>query len=124
MQVVHYLQTVNFSTGFGDSVSFDENGDPLAVYDVMNWQPKPNGSIRVQTVGAVYEAGPVGRVLHLHHDALFWNSENRKVNQIHFLLLILMLLIQKEFRKVSGYHAEMRRTHMMVMDQINWIISV
>ncbi|XP_062860381.1 extracellular calcium-sensing receptor-like [Trichomycterus rosablanca] len=77
-QVVHYLQRVNFSTGFGDRVSFDKNGDPLAVYDVMSWQPKPDGSIRVRTVGVVYEAAPAGHVLTLNEDALFWNFETKK----------------------------------------------
>ncbi|RXN09914.1 extracellular calcium-sensing receptor-like protein [Labeo rohita] len=38
-QLVHYLQTVNFTTGFGDHVSFDKNGDAVAIYDVLNWQP-------------------------------------------------------------------------------------
>uniref|UniRef100_A0A8C2C869 Olfactory receptor C family, q13 n=1 Tax=Cyprinus carpio TaxID=7962 RepID=A0A8C2C869_CYPCA len=54
-QLVHYLQKVNFTTGFGDLVSFDENGDALAIYDVMNWQPSSDGSIVVRTVGVVNE---------------------------------------------------------------------
>uniref|UniRef100_A0A4W4FK22 G-protein coupled receptors family 3 profile domain-containing protein n=1 Tax=Electrophorus electricus TaxID=8005 RepID=A0A4W4FK22_ELEEL len=62
-QVVHYLQNVNFTTGFGDHVSFDKNGDALAIYDVMNWQPNPDGSIRVHTVGVVYETAQAGDVL-------------------------------------------------------------
>ncbi|KTG05973.1 hypothetical protein cypCar_00023490, partial [Cyprinus carpio] len=43
-QLVHYLQKVNFTTGFGDHVSFDKNGDALAIYDVLNWQPNSDGS--------------------------------------------------------------------------------
>ncbi|KAL1256609.1 hypothetical protein QQF64_012154 [Cirrhinus molitorella] len=45
-QLVHYLQKVNFTTGFGDHVSFDKNGDALAIYDVLNWQPNSDKSIR------------------------------------------------------------------------------
>ncbi|KAF4101523.1 hypothetical protein G5714_017955 [Onychostoma macrolepis] len=52
-QLVHYLQKVNFTTGFGDHVSFDKNGDALAIYDVMNWQPSSDGSIRIHTDGQV-----------------------------------------------------------------------
>ncbi|XP_066540564.1 extracellular calcium-sensing receptor-like [Hoplias malabaricus] len=52
-QVVRYLQKVNFTTGFGDHVSFDENGNALAIYDIMNWLPKPDGLIRVHTGGLI-----------------------------------------------------------------------
>ncbi|XP_016110653.1 extracellular calcium-sensing receptor-like [Sinocyclocheilus grahami] len=77
-QVVHYLQKVNFTTSFGDHVSFDDNGDALAIYDVMNWQPNPDGAIRVSTVGVVNEGATEGRVLTLDEDAMFWNFENKK----------------------------------------------
>ncbi|XP_013763543.1 extracellular calcium-sensing receptor-like [Pundamilia nyererei] len=32
------LQRVNFTNQFGDEVFFDENGDPPASYDIINWQ--------------------------------------------------------------------------------------
>ncbi|XP_051580758.1 extracellular calcium-sensing receptor-like [Myxocyprinus asiaticus] len=76
-QLVHYLQKVNFTTGFGDHVSFDKNGDALAIYDVVNWQPSFDGSIIVRTVGVVDEAA-TGKVLTLDEDALYWNFETRK----------------------------------------------
>ncbi|XP_056622265.1 extracellular calcium-sensing receptor-like [Triplophysa dalaica] len=77
-QLVHYLQKVNFTTGFGDRVSFDENGDALAIYDVMNWQPSSDGSIKVYTVGVVDEGAATGKVLTLYEDELYWNSDTRK----------------------------------------------
>uniref|UniRef100_A0A671NP04 G-protein coupled receptors family 3 profile domain-containing protein n=1 Tax=Sinocyclocheilus anshuiensis TaxID=1608454 RepID=A0A671NP04_9TELE len=46
---------VNFTTGFGDHVSFDKNGDALAIYDVLNWQPSADGSIKLHKVGVVKE---------------------------------------------------------------------
>uniref|UniRef100_A0A665UR68 G-protein coupled receptors family 3 profile domain-containing protein n=1 Tax=Echeneis naucrates TaxID=173247 RepID=A0A665UR68_ECHNA len=48
LQLVHYLQKVNFTTSFGDEVSFDENGDVLPIYDITNWQWLPDGGIKVQ----------------------------------------------------------------------------
>lgn len=74
---------MNFTTGFGDHVSFDKNGDPLAIYDVMNWQPNPDGSIGVHTVGVVDEAAQTDHVLTLNEDALYWNFDTKKVNHIH-----------------------------------------
>uniref|UniRef100_A0A665UMV6 G-protein coupled receptors family 3 profile domain-containing protein n=1 Tax=Echeneis naucrates TaxID=173247 RepID=A0A665UMV6_ECHNA len=44
--VVYYLEKVNFTTSFGDEVSFDENGDVLPIYDIMNWQWLPDGGIK------------------------------------------------------------------------------
>ncbi|NP_001077346.1 olfactory receptor CQ19 precursor [Danio rerio] len=77
-QLVHYLQNVNFTTDFGDHVSFDKNGDALAIYDVLNWQPSSDGSIRAQTVGVVNEEVATGMVLTLDEDALYWNFESKK----------------------------------------------
>nr|XP_055030582.1 extracellular calcium-sensing receptor-like [Misgurnus anguillicaudatus] len=77
-QMVHYLQQVNFTTGFGDRVSFDKNGDALAIYDVLNWQPSSDGSIIVRTVGVVDKGAATGKVLTLDEDALYWNFETRK----------------------------------------------
>ncbi|XP_058607635.1 extracellular calcium-sensing receptor-like [Onychostoma macrolepis] len=77
-QLVHYLQKVNFTTSFGDLVSFDENGDALAIYDVMNWQPSSDGSINVRTVGVVDEGAATGKVLTLDEEALYWNFETKK----------------------------------------------
>ncbi|XP_016418230.1 extracellular calcium-sensing receptor-like [Sinocyclocheilus rhinocerous] len=77
-QLVHYLQKVNFTTGFGDHVSFDKNGDASAIYDVLNWQPSSDGSIRIYTVGVVSEGATTGMVLTLDEDAIYWNFETKK----------------------------------------------
>uniref|UniRef100_A0A8C7YRG1 Olfactory receptor C family, q9 n=1 Tax=Oryzias sinensis TaxID=183150 RepID=A0A8C7YRG1_9TELE len=57
LQLAHYLQKVNFTTPFGDQVSFDKNGDALPIYDVMNWLWLPDGRTKVQNVGEVKSAG-------------------------------------------------------------------
>ncbi|ROL42726.1 Extracellular calcium-sensing receptor [Anabarilius grahami] len=77
--LVHYLQKVNFTTGFGDHVSFDENGDALPIYDVLNWQSSSDGSIRVQAVGVVNEEAATGMVLTMDDDALYWNFEPKQI---------------------------------------------
>ncbi len=82
VQLVHYLQKVNFTTGFGDHVSFDKNGDALAIYDVLNWQPSSDGSIRIYTVGVVNEGVKTGMVLTLDEDAIYWNFETKNVTNI------------------------------------------
>ncbi|KAL2095665.1 hypothetical protein ACEWY4_007813 [Coilia grayii] len=52
-QLLHYLQVVNFTTGYGDQVSFDKNGDALPIYDILNWHGMPDGTMRTREVGVV-----------------------------------------------------------------------
>ncbi|XP_040902380.1 extracellular calcium-sensing receptor-like, partial [Toxotes jaculatrix] len=77
-QLVHYLQQVNFTTSFGDQVSFDENGDVLPIYDIMNWLWLPDGKIKVQTVGEVKKSIFKGEELTLDEDKIFWNFGSKE----------------------------------------------
>ncbi|XP_072314539.1 extracellular calcium-sensing receptor-like [Eucyclogobius newberryi] len=74
-QFVHYLQKVNFTTSFGDEVSFDENGDAIHLYDVMNWLWLPGGHIKVQNIGVVKKSAQKGDQLQLNKDKIFWNFQ-------------------------------------------------
>ncbi|XP_006808573.2 extracellular calcium-sensing receptor-like, partial [Neolamprologus brichardi] len=80
-QLIHYLQNVNFTTPFGDQVSFDENGDALPIYDVMNWLHLPDGQIKVQNVGEVKRSGFKSEELTIDEDKMFWNFESGKPPQ-------------------------------------------
>ncbi|XP_018555893.2 extracellular calcium-sensing receptor-like [Lates calcarifer] len=77
-QLVHYMENVNFTTSFGDPVSFDENGDVLPIYDIMNWQWLPDGRTEVQTVGEVKKSAFKGEELTLDEDKIFWNFESKE----------------------------------------------
>ncbi|XP_029027474.1 extracellular calcium-sensing receptor-like [Betta splendens] len=48
--VAEQLQKVHFTNQFGDDVFFDENGNPPAYYDLINWQLN-NGKVQHVTVG-------------------------------------------------------------------------
>ncbi|XP_060929539.1 extracellular calcium-sensing receptor-like [Limanda limanda] len=77
-QLVYYLEGVNFTTPFGDEVSFDENGDVLPIYDIMNWQWLPDGGTKVHRVGEVKKSATKGEVLTLHDKKIFWNFESKQ----------------------------------------------
>nr|XP_043878340.1 extracellular calcium-sensing receptor-like [Solea senegalensis] len=77
-QMIYYLEKVNFTTSFGDEVSFDENGDALPVYDIMNWVWLPDGQTKVQRVGDVKRSAFKGEELTLDEDKIFWNFESKQ----------------------------------------------
>ncbi|MED6273387.1 hypothetical protein CHARACLAT_005806 [Characodon lateralis] len=80
-QLVYYLERVNFTTSFGDQVSFDDNGDALPIYDVMNWLWLPDGQTKVQNVGEVKMSAFNGEQLILDGDKIFWNFKPKKPPQ-------------------------------------------
>lgn len=80
---MHYLEKVNFTTTFGDEVSFDENGDALPIYDIMNWLWLPNGSTKVQNVGVVKNTALKSEELTLDEDKIFWNSDSKQVTSFN-----------------------------------------
>uniref|UniRef100_G3VM02 G-protein coupled receptors family 3 profile domain-containing protein n=1 Tax=Sarcophilus harrisii TaxID=9305 RepID=G3VM02_SARHA len=49
-QLLHYLRRVRFRNSYGEEVLFDAHGDPPALYDVMRWQPGPEGYPSFQEV--------------------------------------------------------------------------
>ncbi|XP_019125521.2 extracellular calcium-sensing receptor [Larimichthys crocea] len=77
-QLMYYLEKVNFTTPFGDEVSFDENGDALPIYDIMNWLWLPDGRTKVQNVGEVKRSALKGEELTIDEDKIFWNFDSKQ----------------------------------------------
>uniref|UniRef100_A0A8C4SGR3 Extracellular calcium-sensing receptor-like n=1 Tax=Erpetoichthys calabaricus TaxID=27687 RepID=A0A8C4SGR3_ERPCA len=77
-QVLYYLKKVNFTTHMGDRVAFDENGDALAIYDIVNWQESINGTVKIKTVGLYDRSLPTGQEINLKENEIFWNFNNQK----------------------------------------------
>ncbi|GLD53365.1 extracellular calcium-sensing receptor-like protein [Lates japonicus] len=64
-QVLAQMKKVNFSQN-GYDVSFDANGDPVARYELVNWQKSKSGSIELVTVGLYDASLPVGQEFHIN----------------------------------------------------------
>uniref|UniRef100_A0A3Q2YKV1 Olfactory receptor C family, q19 n=1 Tax=Hippocampus comes TaxID=109280 RepID=A0A3Q2YKV1_HIPCM len=77
-QLLHYLQKVNFNTSFGDQVSFDDSGDAVRIYDIINWQWLPGGKTKIQHVGEVKESAFKGEELTLHDNKIVWSFGSEK----------------------------------------------
>ncbi|XP_078022923.1 extracellular calcium-sensing receptor-like [Epinephelus lanceolatus] len=69
-QLMHYMKHVNFSV-LGEKVNFDQNGDPIAYYDLLNWQKRPDGSLHLVKVG-FYDASSPGRSLLINDSVIQW----------------------------------------------------
>ncbi|XP_073350172.1 extracellular calcium-sensing receptor-like [Pagrus major] len=69
-QVLSQLKKVNFSQN-GYDVSFDVNGDPVATYELVNWQQSESGSIEMVTVGLYDTSLPEGQEFRINRN-LTW----------------------------------------------------
>ena len=57
---MHYLEKVKFTTSFGEDVSFDENGDVLPIWDIVNFALLPDGSTKEHIVGVFKKSTSAG----------------------------------------------------------------
>ncbi|KAJ1080403.1 hypothetical protein NDU88_000611 [Pleurodeles waltl] len=87
-QLLHYIKQTHFKTPIGTELSFDRYGNPLARYDVVNWQLGPEGTIRHVTVGTYDANAPPMKNLVLNESAIFWAASNsaqilQSVSDVH-----------------------------------------
>uniref|UniRef100_A0A3Q3GJ31 Extracellular calcium-sensing receptor-like n=1 Tax=Kryptolebias marmoratus TaxID=37003 RepID=A0A3Q3GJ31_KRYMA len=66
-QVLSELKKVNFSQN-GYPVSFDANGDPVAFYELVNWQKSESGVIDLVTVGYYDASLPKGQEFQINRN--------------------------------------------------------
>nr|XP_033486607.1 extracellular calcium-sensing receptor-like [Epinephelus lanceolatus] len=79
-QLLHYIKQVKYLNSFGDETKFDENGDPAAMYDLVNWQLSPKGEMEFVTTGKFDEMTSVGKQkLQIQEDMIVWNGNETKI---------------------------------------------
>ncbi|XP_049924723.1 extracellular calcium-sensing receptor-like [Epinephelus moara] len=77
-QVVKHLQDVNFTLQSGERVYFDENGDPAAAYELVNWQRNRAGDTVFVTVGSYDASLPTGKEFTMDRINISWAAESQK----------------------------------------------
>uniref|UniRef100_A0A671U6T9 G-protein coupled receptors family 3 profile domain-containing protein n=1 Tax=Sparus aurata TaxID=8175 RepID=A0A671U6T9_SPAAU len=60
-------------------IYFNENGDPAAKYEIMNWQPNENGIVDFVRVGLYDASLPTDKQLTLQNKSLVWAQNSQKV---------------------------------------------
>uniref|UniRef100_A0A3B3Y4X8 G-protein coupled receptors family 3 profile domain-containing protein n=1 Tax=Poecilia mexicana TaxID=48701 RepID=A0A3B3Y4X8_9TELE len=79
VSMYNHIQKIHFKTKEGEEVYFNENGDPAAKYEVINWQPRENGIVDFITVG-VYDASlPFDEQLKLQNRSILWSQGSNQV---------------------------------------------
>ncbi|XP_072110582.1 extracellular calcium-sensing receptor-like isoform X1 [Mobula birostris] len=78
-QVLHYMQSLNFTTHLGERVNFDENGDSVATYDIVNWQVNSEGNAAVLIVGHYDRSAPAGQQIMINESSIVWIGGLREV---------------------------------------------
>nr|XP_034992575.1 vomeronasal type-2 receptor 26-like [Zootoca vivipara] len=71
-QVHHSLRTVSFNNSAGDTVSFNQNGELMARFDVINWIFSSNQT--KQKIGQLDPEAPPDQVFTINEDAIIWHS--------------------------------------------------
>jgi len=80
---------VNFSRN-GYHVSFDANGDPVAFYELINWQKNENGGLEFVTVGHYDESLPLGQKFNIRRK-ICWADCGTKAGRTMFAFLTFIL---------------------------------
>ncbi|XP_043914587.1 extracellular calcium-sensing receptor-like [Protopterus annectens] len=78
-QLLSYLKKVHFRNKVGEEIFFDLNGDPPAVYDILNWQVNQNGLSRYVEVGRYDTSARPDLVISEHK--IVWNGGHTQVPQ-------------------------------------------
>ncbi|CAL8353054.1 unnamed protein product [Lota lota] len=77
VQVLDQLKRVNFTRN-GYHVSFDANGDPVAVYELINWRRNENGGLEFVTVGNYDESLSPGQKFTIKRE-ISWADGGKQV---------------------------------------------
>ncbi|XP_042630980.1 extracellular calcium-sensing receptor-like [Cyprinus carpio] len=78
-QILHYLQTVNFSMNAEETVFFDSKGDSPARYELVNLRKVTKGTMEVATIGYYDAIQPRGQQFTMNNVNIIWGGGLRTV---------------------------------------------
>ncbi|XP_074496727.1 extracellular calcium-sensing receptor-like [Sebastes fasciatus] len=80
--VLEHITNVNFTTQNGAKVFFDENGDSVAQYDLVNWQMKEDGSAEIVNIGQYDTSFPEGEKFKLKDNIkIVWGGNSNEMTR-------------------------------------------
>uniref|UniRef100_L7N376 G-protein coupled receptors family 3 profile domain-containing protein n=1 Tax=Xenopus tropicalis TaxID=8364 RepID=L7N376_XENTR len=78
-QLLYYIKNVRVNLSNGREVSFDKDGNPPAVYDIVNWQPGADGTIKQVKVGSYDSRNSSGDVFGIKTTTISWGTKNKEI---------------------------------------------
>ncbi|XP_034083733.1 extracellular calcium-sensing receptor [Gymnodraco acuticeps] len=78
-QLLQHLKKVNFTNQFEEKVYFDSNGEPVPLYDIINWQKDSKGKIRFVKVGSYDGSALFRQQLQIDHSTIVWTEGQSQV---------------------------------------------
>ncbi|CAH2272622.1 extracellular calcium-sensing receptor-like [Pelobates cultripes] len=66
-QLLHYVKNTNFQADDKTRIFFNHNGDPPAIYDIVNWQLGTSGDLEQMLLSAISAHGTCGRITNRIH---------------------------------------------------------
>ncbi|XP_077774282.1 vomeronasal type-2 receptor 26-like [Podarcis muralis] len=70
----HFLKIVSFNNSAGDKISFDQNGELVTGFDIINWIISSNQSFHRVKVGRMDPQGSPDQVFTINKDAITWHN--------------------------------------------------
>ncbi|ROL42289.1 Extracellular calcium-sensing receptor [Anabarilius grahami] len=78
-KVLQYMKDVRFTIKTGENIFFDASGDPVARYDLVNWQPVEDGILQFKHVGIYDSSLPSGQRLQINLEHILWAGNTGKL---------------------------------------------
>uniref|UniRef100_A0A8C1RYU5 Olfactory receptor C family, d1 n=1 Tax=Cyprinus carpio TaxID=7962 RepID=A0A8C1RYU5_CYPCA len=75
-QMLEYMKDVSFTVKTGEKIFFDASGDPVARYDLVNWQPAEDGSIQFKHVGFYDSSLSSEQCLQVNQEHMLWTGNS------------------------------------------------
>nr|XP_056720112.1 vomeronasal type-2 receptor 26-like [Euleptes europaea] len=71
-QLHHFLRSVSFNNSAGESISFDQNGEIVTEFDIINWVTFTNQSFLRVKVGKIDSKDPPDKMITIHDNTIVW----------------------------------------------------
>ncbi|XP_069842655.1 extracellular calcium-sensing receptor-like isoform X1 [Dendropsophus ebraccatus] len=78
-KLLRYIKRARLTLSSGRELFFDSNGDPPAVYDIVNWQLGPDDTIKHVKVGSYDTTRSLDQVFHINTSIIHWPVEVQMV---------------------------------------------